>query len=203
MPSRLAGFAATIALALSLSGCAPIDSIFPLYKDEDAVFDDHLLGTWQPVISDADASNKDARWIFSHAEGDQFYDFKWTAVGAKGGFIAKARLVRLGNNVFIDFEGDTQKLDEAPNSGNVVPYPMITTHMIGRVWLEKDSLLIQFLSDDWVKKQVKAGTFPLAHLDFNGGQILTAQTDDLRRFMQAHADDKDALSEEFNFTRAK
>lgn len=203
MKSRLAGITATLALALLLNGCAPIDSIFPLYKDEDAVFDDHLVGTWQPVISEGNDSDKDARWIFSRSEGSQFYDFKWSAVGAKGGFIAKARLVHLGNNVFIDFEGDSQKLDDAPNSGNVVPYPMITTHMIGRIWLEKDTLLIHFLSDDWVKKQVKAGTFSLAHLDVNGGQILTAQTEDLRKFMQAHADDKEAMSEEFKFTRAK
>jgi hypothetical protein len=203
MKSRLPRIAATLALTLLLNGCAPIDSIFPLYKDGDAAFDDHLLGSWQPVITDANASDKDVRWIFSHSEGDQFYGFKWGAVGVKGGFIAEVHLVRLGNDLFVDFEGDSQKLDDTPNSDNVVPYPMITTHMIGRIWLEKDSLVIHFLGDDWVKKQVKSGTFSLAHLDINGGQILTAQTEDLRKFMQAHADDKEALSEEFKLTRAK
>ena len=203
MKLRLAGIALTLALALLLNGCAPIDSIFPLYKDEDAVFDDHLLGTWQRVLTDVNASDKDQRWTFSHAEGEKYYDFKWGAVGTKGGFIAEVRLVRLGNALFIDFEGDAQKIDDAAKSDAVVPYPMITTHMLGRVWLEKDSLLIHFLSDDWVKEQVRAGTFSLAHLDVNGGQILTAQTDDLRKFMQAHADDTKALSEEFKFTRAK
>jgi hypothetical protein len=203
MKSRLVGLAVFLALALLLNGCAPIDSIFPLYKDDDAVFDDHLLGTWQPVITDGNASDKGERWTFSHSEGEEYYDFRWGSVGAKGGFIAQVRLVRLGTNVFVDFEGDGQKLDNTPDSDAVVPYPMITTHMIGRVWLEKDSLLIHFLSDDWVKKQVKAGTFSLSHVDTNSGQILTAPTEDLRRYMQAHADDNEALSEEFKFTRAK
>jgi hypothetical protein len=50
---------------------------------------------------------------------------------------------------------------------------------------------------------VKAGTFSLAHLDADGGMILTAGTEDLRKFMQAHAEDKDALSENFELKRIK
>ena len=75
--------------------------------------------------------------------------------------------------------------------------------MLGRIWLEDNALRIHFLSDAWVKKQVKAGKFPLAHLDMNGGQLLTAGTDDLRKFMQAHADDNEALSENFECARVK
>lgn|SRR5690348_54245 len=203
MKSRLARIVTMLALASLLNGCAPIDSIFPLYKAEDAVFDESLIGSWQPVITDANASDKDVRWVFSRSGYQPFYDFKWGVDEAKGGFIAKARLVQLGSHLFIDFEGDSQNLDDGPKSTNLVPYPMITTHMVGRIWLEKDSLLIHFLGDDWVKRQVKAGTFPLAHIDVDGGQILSAPTEDLRKFMQAHADDNQALSEEFKFTRAK
>jgi hypothetical protein len=78
-----------------------------------------------------------------------------------------------------------------------------TNHMIGRVWLEKGTLEILFLGDDWVKRQIEAGTFSLAHVDVGSNQILAAQTDDLRKFMQAHADDREALSSNFQFVRAK
>jgi hypothetical protein len=203
MKSRLARIAATLALVSFLTGCAPIDSIFPLFKPEDAVFDDRLLGSWQPVITDSNDSDKDVRLIFSHSECNNFYDLKWTEVGAKGGFVAKTRLVRLGNNLFADFEGNMDGPDDSKPPDGPIPFPVIATHMIGRIWLEKDTLLIRFLDDDWVKTQVKAGTFSLAHLDVNGGQILTAQTEDLRKFMQAHADDNEALSDQFKFIRAK
>jgi hypothetical protein len=83
MKSRLARIAATVALVSFLIGCAPIDSIFPLFKPEHAVFEDRLLGSWQPVMTDSKGSDKDARWIFSHSECNNFYDFKWTEVGAK------------------------------------------------------------------------------------------------------------------------
>jgi hypothetical protein len=203
MKSRLARIAAILGPALLLIGCAPIDSIFPLYKADDAVFDDRLLGSWQYVVTNPNDSDKNQRWIFSHTACDAFYDFRLGIVEAKGGFFAKARLVRLENNLFIDFEGDSKQLDDEANKDSIIPFPMITAHMIGRVWLEKDTLQIHFLSDDWVKKQVAAGTLSLAHLAVNGGQILTAETEDLRKYMRAHADDKEALSDNYEFVRAK
>ncbi|HKW57255.1 MAG TPA: hypothetical protein VJN42_07840 [Candidatus Acidoferrum sp.] len=193
--------AATLSGAALLGGCAPVDSVFPLYKPEDTAFENRLVGTWEPVVKDANSSENEKRWICSHARSDRFYDFKWTAVGRKGGFVAKARLVQLGNNLFIDFEGDDSGIDE--ETDNLAAFPAVTTHMIGRIWLTGDVLQIHFLSDDWVKKQVKAGTFPLASLDAGNGPLLTASTDALRKFMEAHAEDSEALSENFEFTRSK
>jgi hypothetical protein len=200
MKSRLARIAATLALALLLNGCVPIDSLFPLYKADDAVFDDRWLGPWQPVATDD--SDKDERWYLSHSEGDEFYDVRWGATGTKGGFFARARLTRLANNLFIDFEGDSKKIGD-PHMDGSVPFPVIATHMIGRIWLEKDAMQIHFLDDEWVKKQTQAGTFSLAHLNLDRDQILTAQTQDVRQFVQAHADDAEALSVIYKLIRTK
>jgi hypothetical protein len=123
-------------------------------------------------------------------------------VGAKGGFLAKARLVRIGSGLFADFEGDTGNKGWDSKDA-VMPFPVISVHMMGRVWLAKDSLEIHFLKDDWVKERIKAGSFPLAHLGENGGFILTASTDELRKFMQEYAEDEDALSENYKFVREK
>jgi hypothetical protein len=194
-----------IALLFLLNGCAPINSIFPLYLPEDTAFDSRLIGNWQPALTDPDTFDKNSRWFITKSGKDKFYDFKWGTADAKGGFVAKARLVQLGANLFIDFEGDDDSLEapEKNQTANIAPFPTISTHMIGRVWLEKDTLRIQFLSDDWIKKQVKAGTLSLAHVDPDGEPILIAKTDDLRKFMQAHADDTDALSEKYEFKRVK
>jgi hypothetical protein len=74
---------------------------------------------------------------------------------------------------------------------------------MGRLWLEKNSLEIHLLKDDWVKDQIRAGSMPLSHLGENGDLILTASTDELRKFMQEHAEDKEALSENFKLVREK
>jgi hypothetical protein len=132
-------------LVLLPNGCAPIDSLFPLYKAADTVFDDRLLGTWQPVA--ADDSEKNERWYISRPAGEKFYDVRWGAAGTKGGFFAKTRLTRLADNLFIAFEGDSKKADDGPQADGPVPFPVITTQMIGWVWLEKDMMQIHCLDD--------------------------------------------------------
>jgi hypothetical protein len=62
---------------------------------------------------------------------------------------------------------------------------------------------IHFLDEEWVKKQAEAGTFSLPHLNVDGDQIITAQTDDLRKLIEAHADDKEALSVNYDLVRRK
>ncbi len=54
-----------------------------------------------------------------------------------------------------------------------------------------------------MKERIKAGSLPLSRLGENGDLILTASTDELRKFMQEHAEDEDALSENYKFVREK
>jgi hypothetical protein len=200
MKSPLARITAFIALALLLGGCGPANSLYALYDSDDAVSEDHLLGSWQPVVTDPHDLEKDERWIFAASKNHKFYAFRGGTIGEKGAYVAQARLVRLGNNLFIDFAGESE---EETTKDSVIPFPMIATHMIGRVWLAKDTMQIHFLNEDWVKKQAEAGAFSLPHLNVDGSQIITAQTVDLRKFIEAHADDKEALSVNYDFVRAK
>lgn len=68
---------------------------------------------------------------------------------------------------------------------------------------QKDSLELPCLGDDGVKGRMKAGRFPLPHLGENGDLILPAGTEELRKFMQGHAEDKEALAEESKLVREK
>jgi hypothetical protein len=203
MKYKIATLAVVLCLALLLNGCAPACSIFALYKADDKAFEKDLIGTWKLVVTNPDDSdsNKNSRWIFQQST-ENSYDFKWGVVGTKGGFLAKVRLVRIGTLLFIDVEGNTD--DEAIDAReNPVSFPTIPVHMFGRIWLEKNKLEIHFLNDDWVKAQAKAGTLPLSYLDADGNPLLTAKTDDLRKFMQDHADDEAALSENYSLVREK
>jgi hypothetical protein len=105
-----------------------------------------------------------------------------------------ARLVKLGNYVFIDFAAqDIYKLPQ-------IPYPALECHVFGRLTLEKDRARIDFLSDDWVKDQVKAGRLPFA-LEETSRPVLSAKTADLRKFALKHAEDHEAFSETFTLVR--
>jgi hypothetical protein len=203
MQRKFVSLAVILSFAILLNGCVPIASFFPLYKEDDKAFETGLLGIWkQAEPNPNNPDEKNTRWNFVKSEHENFYDFKWGVVGAKGGFLAKVRLVRIGPNLFADFEGDTDnKVMDSKDA--MMPFPVISVHMMGRVWLGKDSLEIHFLKDDWVKDRIKVGSLSLSHLGENGALILTASTDDLRKFMQEYAEDKDALSDNYKFVREK
>lgn len=203
MPRRLACFALVVASALLLNGCGPVASFFPLYKSDDKVFESGLVGVWK--LAEPDPNNpdeKNERWVFAKSSDEISYNLKLGSVGMNGGWLIQVRLAKIGSGLFADFEGDTG--NEALESKDaVMAFPVMQTHMMGRLWLQKDSLEIHCLSDDWVKKRIKAGSFPLSHLGENGDLILTASSDDLRKFMQEHSEDNDALSENFRLVREK
>lgn len=203
MRSQFAAVAVLVTAVFLAAGCQPADCVYPLYKATDTDFDDRLLGIWQPAQADASDEEKQERWSFVHSKEANFYDFKLGAVGKKGGLIAKVHIVLIGGNLFVDFHGDFDRAFDDQQPDNLTPLPGIPTHGIGRIWIEQDSLRIHFLKDDWVKDQAKAGTLMLAHLDLEGSPLVTATTDELRKFMQAHADDAEALSENYELKRVK
>jgi len=74
---------------------------------------------------------------------------------------------------------------------------------VGRVYLEKDTMHIDFLSDKWVSDRAKAGKLGLPCVLIGNRIVLSATTEDLRKFAMQHAEDKEAFSETFAFQRKK
>jgi hypothetical protein len=198
---KTVALAITMATSLMLAGCAPMDSLQPLYTPDDKIFEQGLLGTWQPKEPESN-EDKNSRWIFQRSSDENSYAVSLTSVDKKGCLLAKARLVRLGNTLFVDFMGDMDN-DRWSSDAGVAPYPVVQTHMIGRIWIDKDSFRIRLLDDQWVKKQIKSGKFALPHIEVESEQILIAKTEELRKFAQAFAEDQEAFSDNWEFIRAK
>lgn len=203
MTRRLAWITLVAASTILLHGCGPIASFFPLYKSDDRVLEPGLVGIWK--LADPDPNNPDdinGRWTFKKSDDGCSYDLRLGTVGASGALLVRVHLVRIGSGLFADFEGDTgNKALESKDA--LIAFPVMETHLIGGVRLEKGNLEIRLLKEDWVKERIKAGAFSLSHLGENGDLILTASTDELRKFMQEHAEDEEALSENFKLVRDK
>jgi hypothetical protein len=82
---------------------------------------------------------------------------------------------------------------------------MIPAHTLARVWLEKDSLRIVFLEEDWVKKAIETGRIKPEYIKTDNWLVLTAPTADLQTIILKNADDEKAfpLSEGEELHRAK
>jgi len=70
---------------------------------------------------------------------------------------------------------------------------MIPGHTLARVWLEKDSLRIVFLDEDWLADAVKDGRVALTHVEAKGWLVLTAPASGLRTFILKYGEDKKAF----------
>ena len=199
---RLSWRWSALALACLLAGCAPVISLNPLFDEskKESIFFESLVGEWkvQPR-SNSSQSDAQGRWIFRRTEDGKGYDVSSFEIDKEGSFRSIVHVLKLGDFLFIDVGPTEQDSDKTPN----VPYPMVTGHAIGRIWVERDSLRIQLLDEAWVSKQVKAGTFELAHADVEERTILTATTEQLRKFALEHAEDKDAFSVNYDLTKVK
>jgi hypothetical protein len=163
---------------LGLCGC-PSYSLNPLYTSQDAVVEPGLEGTW--ISTDPDEKDE---MIFqksaSHTYKSSYFD-PHTKITRN----YDVNLVRMGGKLLMDIQYDAGTLDGA----NVdEPIGMLSMHVIMKVELLGDDLAFATLEDDAIKKQ---GVKELKYQVFDQGNLVlvTAETDDLRKYVAAHAED--------------
>jgi hypothetical protein len=90
----------------------------------------------------------------------------------------RARLGRLGPGLFLDLVPADKGNPEIRN--DVYNASMIPGHLLARIWLERDSLRIVFLDQEWLTDAVKDGWIVLAHVQTESWLVLTAPTAELQ-----------------------
>jgi hypothetical protein len=169
-------------------GCTPAQSLQPLYTSRDVVTDDWLEGAWEQ------SDESDVLWIF-RSDGDQGY--RLTITDDKSTSVFRVRLVRLNGVLFLDATPHQQELSEVFG---------VPTHMIGRIWIERDDIRIRLLSDDWVTERARQGQLGLGFAVASGSServVLTAPTDQLQQFAVMNAENTDAFGLEQKLRRWK
>ncbi|HYA98464.1 MAG TPA: hypothetical protein VEH49_10235 [Methylomirabilota bacterium] len=190
------------ALALAFAaGCGPAFSLFGLCTADDKTFDDGLLGVWKQVEDGKNEGSDATEWRFDKGEDGLSYDVTLSNYDSpkKGRILSSARLVRLGGFLFIDFEapdGEKRGVTDAV-------MPALPAHCFGRITFDERQAHIALLDDSWIEKQVKAKTMPLAYLEGPNGRLVTAKTDELRKFALAHAEDKEIFGDKWDLVRKK
>jgi hypothetical protein len=197
-------FALVAVTSVLLVGCSPVKCLFPLFTDADQLFDSKLIGEWR-VASEQNPADKTSsttrneRWIFQKTLDHPSYDCSQIELGKRGAVFSTVQLVRLGDSTFVDF-GPGPAFPEGPQD---ISYPRVDAHAIGRIWVENDDIKIRFLDAKWAYKQIHAATFPLTYVEVPTDLVVTATTEQLRKFVVDHADDKEAFSAEFHLVRMK
>jgi tetratricopeptide (TPR) repeat protein len=169
------------AIAALLSGCIPVACLFPLYTASDRAFEPGLLGLWR----DCDDPPEEG-WLIVETKEDGGYKFGFSEVeeGREITLELDARLVRMEQYLFVDVRlTRIQGFDTDDLLGQV------STHLVGRVFLEADTLRMHFLDDDWVRSDL-----PEQYWIGASEVVVTASTPELRQIALAHAENDAAFN---------
>jgi Flp pilus assembly protein TadD len=170
-----------VGMATLLMGCyEPVHSLFPLYTDEDEVFEPALLGLWMS----GGGSDSTASLILENGET---HGYKFVLRGTEDDTWLtrefEMHLVQLGEYRFVDLlltriqNLDMDDIDAVPS------------HLIGRLTLEADTLQFLMLDGDWV-----SGHLPKQHWVQAEEPVLTAPTEELQKIALEYAQDEAAFA---------
>ncbi|HEX4604709.1 MAG TPA: hypothetical protein VH724_11985 [Candidatus Angelobacter sp.] len=177
-----------ISCVLLLAGCgSPAVSLHPLYLEkEKPATEAGIEGAW--LAEDSSTSGAD-RWDVTLEKNGCYHARAQKkdpdANKPKQTELHNICLVRLQGKLFFDSELLTKDFGNSAVSTNDLGPAIVRGHIAGRLWLDKDMLRVAQLSSDWVEKNMPEGQRT------RQGQtaIITASTDDLRKFISEHAMD--------------
>jgi hypothetical protein len=174
---RIGMIIALSAAMLLIIGCVP--SLHPLYNSKSGLATDaRIIGTW--ANDDSSAS-----WQFEQADSNT-YELLYAEDESAAHFVAC--LVRLDNKLFIDTYPD----EEIAN--DFYKLHLVPAHIIGRIWIEGDSIRLDMLDGDWLRKMIDKGSISIAHELVDDGMVLTASSDELQKLVKKYTDIPDAFS---------
>lgn len=183
---KIPGAIAAVAALVLLASCLTF-SLHPLYDDKDSVFEPNLIGTWRDTAKKQNPST----FVFEKSGADGYtVTFNDTGDTPPGGGVFEVHLVTLHGRLFFDAVQTKVLLNgQQADVGVVIP-----SHLLGRIYLDGDTLHYDSLDDDWLKKGFQSGKITLAHELVGDDVVLTASTADLRRFLADHANDEAAFA---------
>ena len=166
-----------------LSACVP--SLHPLYTAETMVFRDELIGIWK------EKPQEEESWTFTKREDGKSYLLVIKDEKRDSSF--EARLVKLGDHLFLDLIADGDSLKD--KVGDLYRASLIPGHLIMKVKLGA-KLELQMLESGKLEELLKAAPKTLAHTHIeNDYLVITAATAELQAFFKKHAESKELWGE--------
>lgn len=187
-------------LIFIMQGCF-VKSLHPFYTDKDVIFKKELTGNW----TDKDS----ARWeIHQHMRStgllepdvpDKSYDISLTDSKGTSRFIA--HLFRLEGRLYLDFYPT-----DISCGNNLAEIHLVATHSLAKVDFSGGKIVISWYNEEWLAGLFDKNKIRIAHervpyddhqlMGVKSGVILTAQTDELQKFIQKYGNDPEAFKKD-------
>jgi len=195
---RFAIFFVTI-IGLTMTGCL-VSSLHPFYKTKDKIFDKALVGNW----IDKDSSI----WVIrSHMVSEGFMSdkpdrpdstYSITYYESKDDIsYLQGTLFMLNGQRYVDFF----PLPDADHcSSDMTAFHHVPVHTLARMQFKQDTVMLFWFGEEWMNDLFENNRIRIAHekVQFNSiyeSNILTAETDDLQKFILKYMNDEKTTGE--------
>lgn len=161
----------TTFLLILISGC--LQSVNPLYTQDDLIFDSRLLGDW---------IFEDEHWSL---EKNSAFDYKLTTQGeSKKKAVFSVHLVKLGDHTFMDIYPKNELIDN-----NMYEATVFSVHTFLKIDIATEWVKISWIEGEALEKaidQTETEIRPVVNQDYQ--ILLTGSTQELQKFIQSNLD---------------
>lgn len=166
-------FCGALVLA-AVAGCIP--SLNPAYKEENLAFNAQFVGVWtQP--------NSKAKWNFAKRD-DKSYSLSFhDEEGRQSRFVA--HLAKIEGILFLDLFPEETKGD----ANGFYKFHMVPIHTIYLVRETEPGLKLAAIDYKWLDKYLAEHGDEVATATFDGRKMITAQTEDVQKFLVRHKEE--------------
>lgn len=181
MNTKLSIFYAAVILA---AGCVP--SLHPLYTDKDVIFEEKLLGRWE---DDNNASNA---WIFEKGSDPNSYKLNIRENDKDGYF--DAHLTKIEDSMYLDLFPQEPQIE----ASDYYKMHLLGVHTFLKIEIADPNLHVRAMNPEFIEELIKSNPDAVKHEvlgDKNDGIVLTASTEQLRKFIAKYENEKDFLGD--------
>ncbi len=166
-------------------GC-PTRSLFPLFIENDFVFNPSLIGTW------IDVHKEEGTLTFQQSDHNR-YTIMSCNLSDGDTTVFEAELGKLGKSWFLDSYIAGQMHNEF----------VIPVHFISRIWINGDTLQYATLNSDYLEQMIDNGELQIPNVNYDGDILLTASTEQLQQLVLRFTDDEKAFDKPVVLIRLK
>ena len=186
-----------LAIAMLLAGCV-VSSVYPFYTEKDLVFDPSLPGGWN-LMSTQNIEDTNG-FVQFQTLGKSSY-FMGMKMSDNETDWYEAHLFVLKGQLFMD--------EQLPVTNQCFGQGFIAEHYVCKVTKLPNSLELDWLRLDWLDDLLKKDSHAIRHMvvydtpdNTNGTTVLTADTEELQKFILKYSTDTNAFFE-MKYIKAK
>lgn len=186
-----------VILAMAAMSSCLVSSLHPFFKKEDKFFDTTMVGYWM----DGDSCiwtilpNLKNKSIMGPEKHDSSYVITYFEEENKYAILT-GTLFQLNNVKYVDFTPDP---NEDHHTSDMSSFHHVPVHTLARVQYNKDSILLYWYGEDWLNELFEQNRIRIKHEKLHSTaydrHVLTAETDELQKFIKKYANDPKTVEE--------